>query len=443
VTGTQIQSDAIMRRLTGLHPRKIDMSLGRMQRVLAAMDHPERRLPPVIHVAGTNGKGSTIAFLRSMLEAAGLSVHVYTSPHLVRFHERIRLGAVPGSHGGGQLISEDALTKALAFAEDCNDGAPITVFEITTAAALYAFAEYPADVLLLEVGLGGRLDATNVIDGPLASVITPVSLDHAEYLGTDIAGIAREKAGIIKPQRPCIVGAQSDDALDAILAVCVAQKAPVYVADRDWQVREEHGRLVFEDENGLLDLPLPRLPGRHQIGNAGIAIATLRQTHKHLSDVGIARGLEHAEWPARLQRISSGPLLAALPAGAELWIDGGHNESAGKALAEALAELQDRAQKPLILVCGMLQTKDPSGYLEPFLGLAGHVLTVPVSGSEAGILPQHLAEIAEQCGLASEATDSLKNAMTRASSFGPARFVICGSLYLAGEALSLLEAEPV
>jgi dihydrofolate synthase/folylpolyglutamate synthase len=274
-------------------------------------------------------------------------------------------------------------------------------------------------------------------------VITPVSLDHAEYLGTDIAGIAREKAGIIKPQRPCIVGAQSDDALDAILAVCVAQKAPVYVANRDWQVREEHGRLVFEDENGLLDLPLPRLPGRHQIGNAGIAIATLRQTHKHLSDVGIARGLEHAEWPARLQRISSGPLLAALPAGAELWIDGGHNESAGKALAEALAELQDRAQKPLILVCGMLQTKDPSGYLEPFLGLAGHVLTVPVSGSEAGILPQHLAEIAEQCGLASEATDSLKNAMTRASSFGPARFVICGSLYLAGEALSLLEAEPV
>ena len=431
-----------MRRLTALHPRKIDMSLGRMHRVLAAMDHPERRLPPVIHVAGTNGKGSTIAFMRAILEAAGHSVHVYTSPHLVKFHERIRLGPPPGQGGPGELIGETALADALAFAEDRNDGAPITVFEITTAAALHAFASQPADVLLLEVGLGGRLDATNVIDAPLASTITPVSLDHAEYLGSEIAGIAREKAGIIKPQRPCIVGSQTNDALDAILAVCVAQKAPVFVADRDWQVREEHGRLVFEDRDGLLDLPLPRLPGRHQIGNAGTAIATLRQTHADLSERQIARGLETAEWPARLQRVSSGPLLASHPPGSELWIDGGHNASAGAVLAEALADLQDRAQKPLILVCGMLDSKDPVAYLEPFAGLAAHVLSVPVTGSDAGIPPDHLTEVAQQCGIASEATDGLMNAVIRAGDSGPARVVICGSLYLAGEALSLLEAEP-
>ncbi|MEM8877321.1 MAG: folylpolyglutamate synthase/dihydrofolate synthase family protein [Pseudomonadota bacterium] len=431
-----------MQRLTALHPRKIDMSLGRMRRVLAAMDHPEKRLPPVIHVAGTNGKGSTIAFMRAMLEAAGYSVHVYTSPHLVRFHERIRLGPLPGHVGGGELINEAALTEALAFAEERNDGAPITVFEITTAAALHAFASRPADVLLLEVGLGGRLDATNVIDKPLSTVITPVSHDHAEYLGSEIDGIAREKAGIIKPQRPCVVGPQLNDALDAILAVCVAQKAPVFVADRDWQVREEHGRLVFEDQHGLLDLPLPRLPGRHQIANAGTAIATLRQTHEKLSERDIAQGVETAEWPARLQRVSSGPLLASLPLGSELWIDGGHNASAGKALAEALADLQDRAQKPLVLVCGMLNTKDPIAYLEPFSGLAGQVLTVSVSGSEAGIAPLHLAEVAQQCGIPAEATDGLRNAMTRAGDNGPARVVICGSLYLAGEALSLLAAEP-
>jgi dihydrofolate synthase/folylpolyglutamate synthase len=267
-------SDAIMQRLMALHPRKIDLSLGRMHRLLSAMGNPETRLPPVIHVAGTNGKGSTVAFLRAMLEAAGKSVHVYTSPHLVRFHERIRLG---NARAGGVLISESALGEALTFAERCNDDAPITVFEITTAAALHAFATHPADVLLLEVGLGGRLDATNVIDAPLASIITPVSLDHAEYLGSDIAGIAREKAGIIKPERPCIVGRQTDAALDAILAVCVAQKAPVFVSDRDWQVREEHGRMVFEDADGLLDLSLPRLTGQHQIANAGTAIAALRQ----------------------------------------------------------------------------------------------------------------------------------------------------------------------
>jgi dihydrofolate synthase/folylpolyglutamate synthase len=431
-------SDAIMQRLTGLHPRKIDMSLGRMHRILAAMDHPEQRLPPVIHVAGTNGKGSTIAFLRAVLEAAGLSVHVYTSPHLVRFHERIRLGRP----GGGELIDEASLSAVLSFAEQRNEGAQITVFEITTAAALQAFAENPADVLLLEVGLGGRLDATNVIEAPLVSVITPVSLDHAEYLGSDIAGIAREKAGIIKPQRPCIVGPQTDDALDAILSVCVAQKAPVHVANRDWQMREEHGRVVFEDENGLLDLPFPRLPGHHQIGNAGTAVAALRQSGLMVPESAIARGMETAEWPARMQRVQSGTLFDQLPSGSELWIDGGHNASAGAALASALADLHDRAAKPLVLVCGMLATKDPAAFLTHFSGLAGQVITVPISGSEAGIPATDLAAIANTVGLSADAARSLPEAMTRAGANGPARIVICGSLYLAGEALALLQAEP-
>src|SRR6266403_5674664 len=314
--------DAILARLLALHPKRIDLSLDRMWRILDALGHPERRLPPVIHVAGTNGKGSTVAFMRAMLEAAGKSVHVYTSPNLVRINERFRLGRP----GGGVLVGDDELGAALADCERRNGEAPITVFEIETAAGLLLFARHPADVLLLEVGLGGRLDATNVIDRPLASVITPVSFDHAEHLGDTLGKIAAEKAGILKPAVPAIVAAQPREALAAIERVAARAKAPVKIAGEDWTATEERGRLVYQDAAGLLDLPAPRLYGRHQFENAGVAIAALRtlgdfELAQNAFEVGIAK----ADWPARMQRLSHGRLLALCPPGSELWLDGGHS----------------------------------------------------------------------------------------------------------------------
>ena len=264
--------ESIVARLTALHPKRIDLSLERIWRILAALGHPERRLPPTIHVAGTNGKGSTIAFMRAILEAAGLRVHVYTSPHLVRFNERFRLGA----KGEGRLVSDQALGDALSECERVNAGAPITVFEITTAAALLLFARNPADVLLLEVGMGGRLDATNVVERPLVTVITPVSFDHAEHLGETLGKIATEKAGIFKPRVPAIVAAQPREALAAIEREAARVKAPIRVAGEDWTATEERGRLVYQDDADLLDLPAPKLFGRHQFENAGVAIAALR-----------------------------------------------------------------------------------------------------------------------------------------------------------------------
>src|SRR5687767_12016075 len=353
--------DPIVARLQTLHPKMIDLSLDRMWRILNALQHPERHLPPVIHVAGTNGKGSTIAFMRAILEAAGLRVHVYTSPHLVRFNERFRLGA-PGE---GALVSDEVLAGALAECERANAGEPITMFEITTAAGLLLFARNPADALLLEVGLGGRLDATNVIDTPLATVITPVSLDHAEHLGDSIAKIATEKAGIIKRGAPAIVAAQPREALAVIERAAARAGAPIRIAGENWTATEERGRLVYQDDDGLLDLPAPRLPGRHQFENAGVAIAALRAAGSlKISPDAYEAGIVKADWPARMQRLSHGRLIGLLPAGSELWLDGGHNADGSRAIANVLADLEERVSKPLVLIVGMLASKDCAAFLK-------------------------------------------------------------------------------
>ncbi|HEY2136708.1 MAG TPA: folylpolyglutamate synthase/dihydrofolate synthase family protein, partial [Xanthobacteraceae bacterium] len=342
--------DAILARLLALHPRRIDLSLDRMWRILDALGHPERRVPPVIHVAGTNGKGSTVAFMRAMLEAAGKSVHVYTSPNLVRINERFRLGRV----GGGELVGDEELAAALAECERHNGDQPITVFEIETAAALLLFARHPADVLLLEVGLGGRLDATNVIERPLASVITPVSIDHIEYLGDTLEKIATEKAAILRRGVPAVIARQTEGPMSVIAARATEVGAPLHAAGQDWTAIEERGRLVYQDTDGLLDLPPPRLFGRHQFDNAGTAIAALRAAELKLPAQAFEQGVVATEWPARMQRLASGTLPARVPAGSELWLDGGHNADGGRIIAGALADLEERVSRPLVLIVGML-----------------------------------------------------------------------------------------
>jgi dihydrofolate synthase/folylpolyglutamate synthase len=429
-------SDAILARFLALHPKEIDLSLGRVARLLGELGHPERSLPATIQVAGTNGKGSTTAFLRAMLEAAGKSVHVYTSPHLVRFHERIRLGAP----GGGGYVDEDRLADTFTEVERVNAGQAITLFEITTAAALLLYARHPADVLLLEVGLGGRYDATNVVERPIASVITPVSLDHQKFLGEDLAAIAHEKAGILKSLTPAVISRQDEVALRAIEREAARVGAPLSVSGQDWQAREERGRLVFEDGDGLLDLSLPRLVGRHQIENAGAAIATLRAVPAlALSTAEIDAGLAAVDWPARMQRLASGELTKMLPAGAELWLDGGHNPDGGRAIAATLGDLDERSPKPIVLVVGMLNTKDSEGFLEAFAGLAGRVYGVPIGSTSAARSPQEVVDAAERAGLSAEACDSIPEALAKAARAAgptPPRVLITGSLYLAGEALA-------
>ncbi len=402
---------------------------------MADLGHPEDRLPPVIHVAGTNGKGSTTAFMRAMLEGTGKLVHVYTSPHLVRFHERIRLAA----NGGGRFVDEDELADALIRAEKVNDGRPITQFEITTAAAFMLFADNPADILLLEVGLGGRLDATNVVAAPLATVITSVSIDHEKFLGDNLRDIAREKAGILKHGRPVIVAPQADTALIEIEDQAERKGAPLFVANRDWVAYAERGRLVYQDEDGLLDLPSPRLVGRHQFTNAGAAIATLRRAGLGLAAAAFETGLATVEWPARLQRLTAGPLVARARRDSEVWLDGGHNPGAGMVVAEAMADLEERVPRPLILVAGMLNTKDPIGFFRPFAGLARRVFTVPVP-SAAGRDPVELAALAAEAGLIAEPMPDVETAMERIADDTtidrPPRILVCGSLYLAGAMLS-------
>jgi dihydrofolate synthase / folylpolyglutamate synthase len=427
--------DAILSRFLPLHPKKIDLSLSRIERLLDALGHPEWRLPPVIHVAGTNGKGSTIAFMRAILEAAGQRVHVYTSPHLVRFHERIRLGR----YGGGVLVDDDRLFDVFDACERINNGAPITVFEITTAAAFKLFSESPADCLLLEVGLGGRVDATNVIDRPIATIITPVSFDHPEYLGRSVEQIAKEKAGILKPQVPAILGPQSPSVLHVLEQAAMAIGAPVLLGGQDYGVREEHGRLVYEDESGLLDLPLPRLLGRHQHANAGVAIATLRCVDPSLRVRFFEQGMVRAEWPARLQRLSRGHLVPMAPAGAELWLDGGHNEECGRVLAQSMADFEDKSPRPLIMICGMLSTKDPTAFLSFFKGLAQEILAVPVNNQDHSRPPTEIATAAHSAGLPAVACSGVERALSYLAARDwaiPPRILITGSLYLAGNVLA-------
>ncbi len=415
-------SDRLLQRMMTLHPKIIDLTLGRVERLLGELQHPEHSLPPVIHIAGTNGKGSTQAMIRAGLEACGEKVHAYTSPHLARFHERIRLA--------GQLISEDFLSELLDECLEANGPGEINFFEITTCAAFLAFSRTPADWTLLEVGLGGRLDATNVVDRPALCIITPVSLDHQQYLGDTVAAIAGEKAGIIKPGVPVVVGPQTAEGLHVIEAQARGKGAPVLAFGRQWDAWEERGRMVFQDENGLLDLPLPNLLGPHQIQNAGAAVAALRHLGKGHDACEAA--VTRAEWPARMQRLRRGPLPEAAP-GVELWLDGGHNPAGGEAVAATLARMPKR---PTHLICGMLNTKDVAGYMRPLAGQVTRLYAVSIPG-EANTLPAEATrDAALSAGLDAVTAPSVAEALATIVAQAPeARVLICGSLYLAGSVL--------
>lgn len=415
-------SDAILARMMALHPKIIDLTLDRVWRLLDALDNPQRDLPPVIHLAGTNGKGSTQAMIRAGLEGMDKSVHAYTSPHLARFHERIRLA--------GELISEDHLTEILDECYAKNGGIDITYFEITTCAALLAFARTKADYTLLEVGLGGRLDATNVLDKPELTVITPVSIDHEQFLGNTLAKIAAEKAGIIKRGVPCVVGPQEDEALEVIEATAARLGAPLLVHGQNWHVHEERGRLIFQDETGLLDLPLPALLGAHQIQNAGAALAALR--YLGADEAACEAAMTNASWPARMQRLKTGPLIDMAP-GAELWLDGGHNAAAGIALADVLAKLPAR---PTHLICGMLNTKDVTGYMRPLAAHATSLTAISIPDEINTLSADDTSAAAAEVGMATTTADSTADALAAILAKDPqARVLICGSLYLAGNIL--------
>jgi dihydrofolate synthase / folylpolyglutamate synthase len=414
VSAVSARIEGIVARLHGLHPRLIDLSLDRLRVLLEKLDHPERRLPPVVHVAGTNGKGSTCAFVRAMAEAAGQRVHVYTSPHLVRFNERIRVA--------GELVSDEALAAALEHVEQVNAGAAITVFEVITAVAFHLFAHIPADLCVLEVGLGGRGDATNVIDQPAACAITSISLDHREMLGDTLPLIAAEKAGILKRAVPVAIGLQPPEVADVLLTAAQRVGAPLMLRDRDWRIAPGH----YDDTVGVLDLPPSSLPGAFQLDNVGIAIAAMRASGLRMEAAGVAR----AEWPARLQRLH-GKLAALLPANWELWLDGGHNPGAGVALAEHLRTWSDR---PVHVVVGMKQTKDATQFLRPLIPFATTLWAVAEPGQHDA---RPVEAIIEESGGVARPGPHVADALRALPREARARVLICGSLYLAGEVLKL------
>ena len=426
----------LIARLSGLHPKRIDLGLERMQRLLQTLGHPERKLPPVIHVAGTNGKGSTVAYLRAILEAAGYRVHVFTSPHLVRINECYRLGRP----GGGILVDDQELAATFERCESTNAGEPITLFEIETAVAFDLFARHPADAVLLEVGLGGRLDATNVIERPAASVISPVSIDHSEFLGNSLQSIAAEKAGIIKQAVPVICAEQAPEAMAAIEQCARRQRAPLCRSGQEWHVGVEHGRLVYQDDRGLMDLAAPRLFGRHQFDNAGLAIAALRAADAfRIESSAYEAGILNAEWPARMQRLGSGPLVDQGPVGGEIWLDGGHNADGGRVAAAALGDLEERVSRPLVVIVGMMANKDAGGFLANFAGLTRHIIAVPIPNREAAMPLDRLMDAARALGMRVESADSIEAALRMVSRLTyevPPRILITGSLYLAGHVLS-------
>jgi len=439
-------SASVLDRLTRLHPKAIDLSLGRIERLLSRLGRPQDRLPPVIHIAGTNGKGSVLAFLRAILSAGGARVHTYTSPHLVRFHERITLAGDDDRRGAP--IGEAELENVLRECESANAGAPITFFEITTAAAFLALSRRPADVALIEVGLGGRFDATNVLPRTALTVITPVSLDHQEFLGAELGAIAREKAGILKPDVVGVVGPQDREALVAIENEAHRLGAPLVVHGQDFRGFEERGRFVYEDGRALLDLTPPKLRGRHQIDNASVAVAAARIfSRDSVSLEAVDWGLQNVEWPARLQRLTRDRLaaLASHSDGADVWLDGGHNPGAGRALAQSMADLQDHVYRPLYLVVGMLGKKDAYGFLSSFATLARGVVAVPVPGQNNAHSPQSICAAAARAGLpcetAGDVPAALKRILDREAGGAPSpaspRILICGSLYLAGHVLGL------
>ena len=425
-------------RLMALHPKGFDLSLDRIRRLLARLGDPQNRMPPVLHIAGTNGKGSAAAFSRALLEAGGHTVHVHTSPHLVRWHERYRLGAP----GGGKLVDDPVLTDAILRVAEANRGETITVFEILTAVMFVLFSEHPAELAIVEVGLGGRFDATNVIARPVVSLIMPISLDHEAYLGDRVELIAAEKAGIIKPGVPVVLGAQEYDTVrDVIADTAERLEAPLIVYGEDYLAYEENGRLIYQDDGGLMDITPPRLPGRHQFANAAAAIAAVRAAGFGVDHRTADTAMQRVEWPGRMQRLTEGTLVAEAPDGAEIWVDGGHNPGAGLVIAEALAEQEERFARPLFLIIGMLNTKDQAGYFHAFHGMARHVFTVPVNESDAGVDNAELSAIANQAGLSAEPVSSVANALRLLrdnwdASEPPPRILIGGSLYLVGEVLA-------
>jgi len=430
--------DSILAQLTALHPKKIDLGLGRIERVLSTLGNPQLRLPPAVHIAGTNGKGSSTAFLRAMIEAEGKTAHIYTSPHLVQFNERITLAS--------EEIADDILFDVLQRVMDANAGQPLSFFEATTAAAFLTFSEHAADYAIIEVGLGGLYDATNVFD-PVACIITPVSYDHAEFLGRDLAGIAREKAGIIKPHVPVFSGRQEDLVQAVLRNEAAKNRAPIKFLTEDFRAYREQDRMVFDANDVLLDLPRPALVGAHQIDNAGVVITAARSLG--LSDKAISKGLTTVSWPARLQNLTTGPFAKMMAeSGGELWLDGGHNPHAAAALANVMAELQDRTERVLVLVMGILGNKDAGKFLDAFTGLASCVIAIDIPGSPA-LSPETLKELAENRGMSAQVASHLTDAVQRAISTGealsrqdatqpiiPPRVLICGSLYLAGQVLS-------
>ena len=435
---TTLSAERQIEHLMTLHPKGFDLSLDRVTRLLERLGNPQDRLPPVIHIAGTNGKGSCAAFSRALLEAAGYRVHVHTSPHLVNWHERYRLGA----EGGGRLVEDKVFADAIARVAEANAGQKITVFEILTAVGFLLFAEHPADAAIMEVGLGGRFDATNVIKRPAVSVIMPVSLDHEAYLGDRVELIAAEKAGIIKRGCPVVVGAQEFEAAQLMLIETAERlRAPLSVYGQDFLAFAENGRMVYQDGDGLMDLSPPRLPGRHQFANAAAAIAAIKAAGFEISERDTDQAMTSVSWPGRMQRLTQGRLVDLAPRGAEIWLDGGHNPGAGTVIAEALAEQEERTPRPLFLISGMINTKDQSGYFRAFKGLARHVYTVPVSMSDSGVPNDELAARAAEADLSAEPVSSVANALmllrdTWDEKEVPPRILIGGSLYLAGAVLA-------
>jgi len=435
---TTLSADHEIERLMALHPKGYDLSLERITRLLDKLGNPQDRLPPVIHVAGTNGKGSCTAFSRGLLEAAGYPVHVHTSPHLVSWHERYRLGAP----GGGRLVEDRIFAEAIRRVADANAGQAITVFEILTAVGFILFSEHPADAAIIEVGLGGRFDATNVIQRPAVSVVMPISLDHEAFLGDRVELIAAEKAGILKRGCPAVVGQQEFDAArDVLVETAERLGCPLSVYGQDFLAHGENGRMVYQDEDGLMDLSAPRLPGRHQFANAAAAIAAVKAAGFEIGQGAADTAMESVSWPGRMQRLAQGNLVELAPEGAEIWLDGGHNPGAGMVVAEALAEQEEKRPRPLYMITGMLNTKDQTGYFSAFKGLVRHVFAVPVSMSEAGVPNDILAAKAAEAGLSAEPVSSVAAALmllrqTLGDNEVPPRILIGGSLYLVGEVLA-------
>lgn len=430
-------AEAEIERLMSLHPKGFDLSLDRIRRLLARLGDPQKRIPPAIHIAGTNGKGSACAFCDALLEAHGRTAHVHTSPHLVNWHERYRLAAP----GGGKLVSDGVLAEAVARVAQANRGETITVFEILTAVTFVLFSEHAADASIIEVGLGGRYDATNVIERPAVSVIMPVALDHEAYLGDRVELIAAEKAGIIKRGCPVVIGSQPHEAaLEVLIETSERLECPLMVYGRDFVSYEEFGRMVYQDEDGLFDLPLPAMPGRHQLANAAAAIAAVKSAGFHADARAAETAMQTARWPGRMQKLDRGALVELAPNGSEIWLDGGHNPSAGAVIAEMLADEEERKPRPLYMICGMISTKDAGGYFHAFQSMVRRVFTVPVESSDAGVPNDELAARAMAEGLGAEPVASVENALkllrdTIGPEETPPRILIGGSLYLAGEVL--------